>query len=168
MKQISFSFIEENPSDQNLAIKSIPQKEYGGTLLAGKRKSKRPLSTKKPIHIVIRSNHKSIFNPSNQSLDQLIRTQTEKFHIRLYDFALNWSHIHLLIRIKDQQNYVRFIRSLTAILSLRVRQYQKTQTSIKTFTLRPYSRIIEWGKDFKGVQNYQALNQLEARGFIRR
>ena len=138
----------------------------GGSLLQGRSKTKRPLSTKKPIHLILKSNHKGIFNPGNRSLDYLIRSQCEKFGIRLYDFALNWSHVHLLIRIQDRADYVKFVRSLTSIIALRIRSFNPTYTQI--FSLRPFTRIINWGQDFKNTLSYQILNQLEALGFISR
>ena len=154
MRQTSFSFLKDY------------KKEFGGSLLSGKRKTRRPLSTKKPIHLILKSTHKGIFNPGNRSLDKLIRSQCEKFGIRIYDLALNWSHVHLLIRIQDRGDYVKFIRSLTSIIAAKIRSFKTECTKI--FTLRPFTRIINWGKDFKNTLSYQILNQLEALGFISR
>ncbi|MEZ0391905.1 MAG: hypothetical protein ACAH59_06800, partial [Pseudobdellovibrionaceae bacterium] len=36
------------------------------------------------------------------------------------------------------------------------------------FTLRPFTRLISWGRDFKSVVEYLILNQMEARGLISR
>ena len=60
MKQLFFDFIQGY------------KKEFGGSLPVGKRKSKRPLSTKHPIHLILKSSQKGLFNPMNISLDQLI------------------------------------------------------------------------------------------------
>ena len=152
MRQTSFSFMKDY------------RKEFGGSLLLGKRKSKRPLSTKHPIHLVLKSVEKNLFNPGNRSLENLIRNEASRFGIKVYDLALNWSHIHILFRLKNKTDYVKFIRSLTAILSIRIR---KAKPTIKTiFNLRPFTRIISWGRDFKRALNYQTLNQLESLGLI--
>ena len=154
MKQLCFDFIRDY------------KKEFGGSLLIGKRKSKRPLSTKHPIHLILKSSHKGLFNPTNISLDQLIRSQAKKFGIRLYDLAINWSHIHMLIKIQNREGYNKFIRSLTALISMKI---QKIRPELKDiFTLRPFTRIVSWGRDFKRALKYQVLNQLEALGFVRR
>lgn len=71
MKQTSFGFLRNY------------KKEFGGSLLAGKRKTKRPLSTKHPLHLVLKSSHKGLFNPGNLNLESLIRTQAKKFGIRI-------------------------------------------------------------------------------------
>jgi len=79
MKQMSFGFIRDY------------KKEFGGSLLAGKRKTRRPLSTKSPIHLILKADQKGIFSPSNRSLDKLIRKTAQQFDIHLYDLAVNWS-----------------------------------------------------------------------------
>ena len=154
MRQTSFSFMKDYKN------------EFGGSLLIGKRKTKRPLSTKQPIHLVLKSCHKSVFNPSNQSLKNLIGKQAKQFNIKIYDQALNWSHIHLLINLQNKSDYVKFIRALTSILSERIRQKRPELTSI--FTLRPFTRIISWGRDFKNALSYQVINQLESLGLLQR
>ena len=154
MRQVSFSFMKDY------------KKEFGGSLLVGKRKSQRPLSTKLPIHLVLRASQKTLFKPHNSSLERLIRSQAKAFNIKIYELALNWSHIHLLIKLQERDDYVKFIRSLTSILVQRIKEYFP---EIKTvFSLRPYTRIVSWGKDFRNAFNYQILNQLEAWGVVRR
>lgn len=154
MKQLSLGFMQNY------------KKEFGGSLLIGKRKSKRPLSTKHPIHLVLKSSFKGVFNPSNKSLYELIKKQARKYGVRIYDLAINWSHIHCVIRIKGREDYLKFIRSLTSVISQRAKRHDSTLTQL--FTLRPYTRIISWGRDFKRVLNYQVLNQLESFGLIKR
>ncbi len=154
MKQTAFSFLKDY------------KKEFGGSLLEGKRKVKRPLSTKHPIHLILKSSLRGVFSPGNKSLDNLIRSQCEKFGIKIFNLAFNWSHVHLLIQIENRQDYVRFIRSLTSLLSQKIRSAKPDIEDV--FTLRPFTRIISWGRDFKRALEYQVLNQLEALGFIKR
>lgn len=142
------------------------KKEFGGELLAGKRKSKRPLSTKKPIHLVIRSSQRKVFLPNNKSLQDLIQRMANRFNIKIYDLALNWSHIHAVILLKDRADYAKFIRALTSIMADRVRKKLGSETEI--FCLRPYTRILEWGRDFKNALNYTWLNYFESFGWIKR
>lgn len=97
------------------------KKQFGGELLLGKRKSQRPLSTKKPIHLVLRSNTVRLFKPHNTSLEKLIYRIAGQFHIKIYDLALNWNHIHAIVIIKDRKDYVRFIRALTSLFGQRIR-----------------------------------------------
>ena len=154
MKQLKFKY---GPSYK---------KSFGGELLLGKRKSVRPLANTKPIHLVIRSSQSKVFIPWNRSLEKLIYKLADKFNIKIYDLSLNWSHIHSLIMIKDRKDYLGFIRALTSIVAQRIRAKLGAQT--KVFPLRPFTRILEWGRDFENVLNYVLLNQLESVGLIRR
>ena len=171
MRQTSFSFIQDY------------KKQFGGSLLLGKRKSKRPLSTKSPIHLILKSESGKFFNPRNESLDQLIRYQAKKFNIKIYDLAQNWSHIHLLIRLHSREDYVKFIRALTSIMAARIRRHlgesgHRNESNLtsrsahmdteKIFTLRPFTRVVSWGRDFRNALRYHRINILEAFGKIRR
>jgi REP element-mobilizing transposase RayT len=153
MRQSSFSFLKNY------------KKEFGGSLLLGKRKSQRPLSSKHPLHLVLRFELSGIFNPGHRSLERLIRQVATQFQIHIYDLALNWSHLHCVIRIKDRKSYNGFIRVLSSRLSTRVRS-QKTDAQQKIFTLRPFTCVLSWGRDFQQALSYQILNQLEAYGLL--
>ena len=142
------------------------KKEHGGSLLVGKRKGRRALSTTHAIHLTIKSDLKGVFNPGNRNLEQLIRKTADKFHVRIYETALNWSHIHCVVKIKDRKDYNAFIRALTSILAVKIRKH-KNFTG-KVFTLRPFTRILSWGRDFKNVLSYLVLNQLESLGLLAR
>ena len=152
MRQASFSFLK------------VYKKEFGGSLLEGKRKSKRPLSTKHPLHLILKSSCSGVFNPGNLSLEKLIRSQAKKFGIKIYELALNWSHIHFILKIESRKDYNKFIRSLTAVLAKQIRKLKPHLEVI--FDLRPFTRIISWGRDFKRVLEYALLNQMEAFGMI--
>ncbi len=137
---------------------------HGGSLLEGKRKGRRALSTKHAIHLVLKSNLKGVFSPGNRRLEQLIQNTAERFHIRVYSTALNWSHMHFVIKIKDRKNYNAFVRVLTSALAIKIRKYKNFAG--KVFTLRPFTRILNWGRDFKNVLSYLEINQLESSGFL--
>ncbi len=140
------------------------KKEHGGSLLVGKRKERRALSTKHAIHLVLKSDLKGVFNPENQRLEQLLRSTAEKFQVRIYSMALNWSHIHCVIKINDRKDYNAFIRVLTSTLALKIRKHKNFIG--KVFTLRPFTRILSWGRDFKNVLAYLVINQREAFGLL--
>ena len=149
-----------------LKYKNNFKKQFGGELLRGRRKTQRPLSIKKPIHLVLRSDTVNLFKPTNTSLEKLTYRIAGQFRIRIYDLSLNWNHIHAIIMIKDRNDYVRFIRALTSLISTKIKSKMNDLKSV--FSLRPFTRILEWGKDFKHTQSYIYQNQLEAFGYIKR
>jgi hypothetical protein len=144
MRQLQFGFTKNY------------KKEFGGALLAGKRKSLRPLSTKHPIHLILKTSGKSIFNPGNRKVEKLIRGTAQEFGVKVYDVALNWSHTHLLIYISSRQDYVRFVRAVGCRLE---------KLGAK-FALRPFTRILTWGKDLLGVKSYFEDNEMEGFGLL--
>jgi len=155
MRQASFGFTKNYP------------KEFGGSLLLGKRKEARPLSTKHPIFMTLKSTHTSFFNPSTRSLERVIREYAAKYQIKIHEFSLNWTHIHFAISIPSKENYLAFIRTLTAeIVRLLSKALGKNLKGL--FDLRPHSRIVTWGRELKSVIDYIILNQMEAWGLIRR
>jgi REP element-mobilizing transposase RayT len=155
MRQIQFGFIQDY------------KKTFGGEELKGKRKAKRPLSLKCPTHLILKSDLNSVFKPNNQRLQALIQNIASKFHIHIYDMAINWNHIHFLIQVKDRQDYVRFIRALTSKIVMAVRKALPNLRA-KLFTLRPFTRIVSWGKDFQNVRAYIVKNFFEANHWTRR
>ncbi|HEY8272528.1 MAG TPA: transposase [Pseudobdellovibrionaceae bacterium] len=129
MRQIDFGFLQKQSFS------------FGGSSLLGKRKTARPLSTKKPLHLVLKSQGSSLFNPGNRDLEKLIKDHAKKYSIAVYAFSFNWSHIHLVIKLTTRESYRAFIRTVTAAI-VSFLSKQKGRTLKGTFTLRPFTRIF--------------------------
>lgn len=131
--------------------------EFGGSLQIGRRKSKRTLTTKKPIHMTIKGDPKNSgpLMKHEKVINQEIKRWASKFAIRVYDFGIEKNHIHFAMKISSRENYNKFIRALTS----RIAQLLKFK-----FTLRPFTKILEWGKQFKNVLKYTIQNKEEALG----
>ena len=166
---------------QRLGKRKLPQlslftettkKFFGGLLLQGKRKTRRPLTTKNPIHFVFKASlatgAKSFRHPRNlRPLRLLIEADCRRFGVRLYRLAINFDHIHLILLIPKRQIYRRFISSLTSKISFKVGHGKKgDKAGRRFFVARPFSRILEWGRDYGHVCDYLEKNILEALGFI--
>lgn len=104
MRQTKFSFLKQY------------KKEFGGSLLIGKKKTRRPLSTKAPIHLILKSSRTKLFHPSNNDITRILKVDAKRFDLQIYDLAVNWNHIHLLIKIPSREAYIQFIRSVTSKL----------------------------------------------------
>ncbi len=81
----------------------------------------------------------------------------------VYDKAVNFNHVHFVIRIKSESDYRSWIRELTSeivrLLSV------KTGTKIaRFFSLRPWTRILHWGRDYNNALEYLILNKMEVVG----
>ena len=147
-----------NRKQKQLSFFKPISNEFGGSLLEGKRKSKRTLTTRKAIHLVLKGDtsesgslvHKR--NWINEEIERLVK----KFYIQIYDDpGICSNHIHFTIRISSIENYKKFIRALTG----RLAQVLKIK-----FLYRPYTKLVEWGRHFKRAMGYVLQNKEEALG----
>lgn len=134
--------------------------EFGGALLKRKRKTARPLTSKKPIHIVIRSTKARgphSFANNRKRLDQELRRCSIKWGIKVYRRVWVWDHLHAIIKIPNRTLYKNWIRELNSAIvrSLKAKDF---------FELRPYTRVIEWGKHLLQAKSYLELNEMETFG----
>src|SRR4051812_36301062 len=137
-------------------------------------KGRRPLSTKKALHLVLKSEvAKGALSLSHfknkQTIDGLVKHYSKKHGVQLYSYSNNGNHIHAVIRFKSVNAYKRFIKALTGHITYYLKQsYPELFKKIKKFWLyRPWPRIVEWGRDFKKALQYLAINQMEAMGMDR-
>jgi hypothetical protein len=136
---------------------------FGGSLLLGKRKSKRPLSAKKPIHLILKTDTqfaRSLFSPLYKNSMKSLKRTAEQFKIKIHELAFNFTHVHLVISFKSSSNYIKFIRVFTCRLAFLARA--KLNSTRKIFNFRPYSRIVSWGNDFRRVLAYLFNNQVQS------
>ncbi len=134
---------------------------FGGELLWGKKKSQRPLDLNKSIHLVLRLKELKLFLPSNVVLRQMIFTIAQKRQIKIYHLILNWTHVHICLKLSSRKAYTQFIRELTSKL---VKYFSKqTKRHLKDiFLYRPFTRVVNWGKDFLALKNYFKKNEKES------
>ncbi|MGZ3745260.1 MAG: transposase [Pseudobdellovibrionaceae bacterium] len=131
--------------------------------LKGKRKNARPLSSTKPLHLVLKSSGSSFFNPGNRKLEDIFREHAKKHSIKIFALSLNWSHVHLLLKLPSRNSYLAFIRTVTAAVVLFISKL-RGENKKGLFDLRPFTRILNWGRDFKNALAYIEKNSLEAWG----
>lgn len=135
------------------------EKEFGGSLaVKGRRKTARVLDSRKPLHFVLKSNHRTNLYPHRVLLRKLLSLYAKRFGIKVYKESVQRDHFHFCIKITNRQLYRGFIRALTGVIS------QKLGRGI--WSLLPYSRVISWGRDFLAVLDYILLNDCEVSGVV--
>ena len=149
----------------------------GGLLKRSHAKSKRPMSTKRPIHLVFKSRMatgpRSMLSPRHEDkIRDIVRKHSVRFGVRVYHYANGGNHLHLVVRIHNRelfQNFLRVISGLIARAVLRAERSSGKLTSGESFwQARPFTRIASWGHDYARLAKYMLLNNLEAIGFIAR
>ena len=141
--------------------------EHGGSLCQGKRKELRPITTKKAMHLVFRSDNATkelSFLKHEGLVRRLIKENAKRFYVQVYEVSINSNHLHFLVRPKSREGFKNFLRAFTGILARKMLKGKPSLSHFWSSTI--YSRIIYWGRAFKIAQNYVLQNTLEARGLI--
>ncbi len=172
---------KSNVTSKQLKLFKQPKlkKDHGGSLAVRKKRSRRPLNLKQSHHITMKSHHavgiRSLFRHKKMILS-LIKKNSSKFQVKVYEYALQGNHIHLLVKAQSReglQNFFRVIAGHTAQRILKESPFRqapggasnkptgckKNQRKFWSYLL--YSRIITWGKEFKLVVRYIQRNTLE-------
>jgi len=140
--------------------------EHGGELSAGRRKNRRPLSSKKPIHITLKSNFYFLRKLGKATIDSQVRRWSERFGIKVYKYSIQSNHLHLCIcgtSVKDIQN---FLRVLSGQIAQKLFKFCKGVLPRSFWKNLVHTRIVEWGRAFKAVIAYIEQNELEVLGLV--
>ncbi len=132
------------------------ENKFGGSLLTGKRKSARPIYTKRAMHLVLKAAEFRL-----KKNEHFIRVEVgraaKKWGVSIYQYAIASDHIHLLIRVPTRRSYRYFIQRISGVIALKL--------NLK-WAFRPFTRVVEWGLGYKRAKNYIRMNFFEAMGFV--
>lgn len=126
--------------------------EHGGVLAIKKRKTLRPLTKSKAVHMVLKSRTAVLFKNKNWILE-ILRKQARNSGVRIDAISVQRDHIHLVIRIYSRQLYKAFIRASTGLIARRLGK--------GLWKLLPFTRLINWGRDYKTACAYVFQNEME-------
>lgn len=126
---------------------------HGGSKAKGKRKVLRPLSTKLPIHLVLKASDPFQLLRSTRVVEHTIQKYATKFGITIYEIAVQADHIHLSFKIPSRELYLRWIRAMTSVLVLKIKKLK--------WGFPPFTRIATWGQGFKHLTKYIQNNKTE-------
>lgn len=159
-QQLGFEILE----DHNV-------KHFGGMYLKNSNpKKKRPLSIKRSSHLVMRSLHAKgsrSFLRFDTKIQDILSRQGRRFGVKVYRFANGGNHLHLVVLPSSRRGFNSFIRTISGLIARLVLGAEKgSAKGLKFWEKRPFTRIVEWGRDYKNVCAYLLQNTLEALGFI--
>jgi len=159
-------------------LNSHKQSVFGGSLLKNSHaKTKRPFRPHLALHVVLKMNpkicdesdpkiftRKSLFVFMNE-IDSVLLEQSRRHKIRVYGAANSGNHLHLVIQAPSKMHLNSFLRAFSGRVA-QIVQGEKLEKSRKSFKemfweARPYSRLVSWGKDLKGLLRYIGINATE-------
>lgn len=165
------------------------KKACGGSIAVGVRRKKRVLSTKTPLHLVLRSDfaygRRSLMR-HRPLIDRVLKKFSRRFRVSIYQRAIVSNHIHILIKGKTReelQNFFRVVAGHIAQEILRefpIQSWEKRardgaprrgegarERANKFWQTRVFTRVMSWGRDFVNVLNYIIQNTKEALGLVK-
>lgn len=151
-----------------LALKAADQtpKEFlpfGGSLLKNSNaKVPRPLSTKHPIHVVLRSSAAkgkwSLKKPLNHKMvEETFKQLASEYEIKVHEALVANDQLHLLIQLGRRDDFAPFIRSLSGTIAIKVTGANKLAgLKEKFWDFRPWSRVVAQKRGYSLLRDYKA------------
>lgn len=141
---------------------------FGGSLLKGNPKIRRPLDSKLPTLLTLRGIQGGLKSPKVfHKIDDIVYETAKKYGVRIYEYANVGNHLHILIRVTNLALWPAFIRELAGRIASAIKAFFKIEGNYWKF--RPHTRIVRgWKKAYKIAKDYVYLNILESKGHINR
>ncbi len=145
---------------------------HGGELGRGVRKTRRPVVTNRPMHLVLRAEKAKgalslLARPNVNSVKRILIRVSHRHHVRVMEWANVGNHVHLLIQAQTREGFANFLRRFSCEVALAVTGARKGKAFGRFWTGLAFSRIVEWGRALTIARRYIALNELEGRGISR-
>jgi REP element-mobilizing transposase RayT len=134
---------------------------FGGTHLKNSNaKEKRPISTKRSMHLVMRSSYAKGNNSllkRERKIREIIDTQGKAFGVKVYRQANGGNHLHLIVLPRSRNAFIGFIRAISGLITRAVLNTEKGRSlGFRFWDRRPFTRIVEWGREFKVVSTHSS------------
>ena len=162
--------------------------DFGGDLLLNSHaKLQRPISIRRSMHVCLRATicrgHLSFLRTNHRkAVSCILKNQAALHRIKLHKMAIASNHIHLILRPLSRKTLISFLRSISGLIARAVLKSERGKLSGRLprsssnrspslakkrfWDKRPWSRIINWGRDFRTAIKYLEQNTLEALGLI--
>lgn len=107
------------------------------------------------------------FHREKKFILTLLQVLSKQFHVRLDQISINTNHLHLLVHAKERSAFQSFLMAVSGRIAQRMTGSKKGSPQQEKFwDFIPFTRIVEWGKDFFWTKAYVIKNQLETDGII--
>jgi len=159
--------------NQHPAFRDYGRTRHGGDLRKGQRKLWRPFDPRRPLHLTLRSErakgHWSLLDCKNERrIRHLVYRFAEKNRVRIHKYANSGNHLHLLVQSKDQEAFQRFLKTISGLIARAVTGARKGKPAGKFWDSLAWTRVVNWGRDFRRVLDYVLMNEMEAAEVWRR
>jgi REP element-mobilizing transposase RayT len=147
--------------------RDLSRRTHGGIVSRGRRKNRRPLATKKWIHLVLKSDRavggRSFLTAKNKVfIERLLKLKARKFGVKIAEFANVGNHLHLKIRITDRLEFGKFLKSVTTQVARFVTGARRGHPFGRFWQGLAYTRVLSSRYEELQLRGYIVANRLEA------
>lgn len=155
---------------RQLSLLSPAPSRHGGDLATGRRKSARPFSPRLPLHVVLKSTRArgelSLLRPARaRRVRALLASASAKHGVRLRHQVNVGNHLHLVLQARRRESLRAFLREVAGRIAFETLGARKGRPRGRFWDGSPFSRLVQWGRDLRGVGEYLAGNRVAALGF---
>jgi len=137
---------------------------HGGTKTKGRRKDKRPLSTKHAIHLVLKSK-KAVgtfsFFKHSKAIQRTLKIYGKKYGVIIKDIINMGNHLHLKIIITERKSFGNFLRTVTALIARQVTKAKKGKSFGRFWDGIPFTRILKTSYEEFQLRGYFKANRVQ-------
>ena len=156
--------------------------DHGGRRRDGKRKLARPVTTKRPMHVVMkaskaRGEHSMLSPKVVRKIEARLHADAAKNQVKIRGFVNVGNHLHLIVQPRTRAGFQRFLRTFSGVVARMVTGARRGRAieggsggSVSRGGHRAFwdglafSRVVTWGRAYEGLQKYFEMNNAEAGG----
>lgn len=160
---------------------------HGGSLRRLRKGRKyRPLSSRKPHHVVFKADKKAMKlnfrSPRVYKLvHRIIKRYSKRFHVKIEQCSVNFDHIHMNFRIPRRAMSHYFLRVVAGQIAQELQNSQllrevtdtpkaakgiSAKRLMKLWLVRPFTRVVHGWRAYITLRHYIQLNEREVSGVI--
>ena len=141
------------------------RRSHGGTFKYAK--IERPLSTKKWIHLTLKS-HKAkgelsfLHSKNRQRVEKILADKARKFHVLIAEFVNVGNHLHIKIKISSRESFQHFLRAVTTLIARTVTGAKKGKPFGRFWQGLAYTRVLKSALEVLQLKGYFEANRRQA------
>jgi hypothetical protein len=138
----------------------------GAESLKRNRKVRRPLDSKLPVHLILKSSKArgslSFVRKRNKHwIWLLVHKKADKFGVKLQGFANVGNHLHIKIKFQRREQFQNFLRSISSLIARHVTGARKGKLFGKFWDYLAYTKVVKVWSQEKRLDKYIVANAIE-------
>ena len=140
---------------------------HGGACAKKRAKARRPLDSRKPIHVILRSiNARGVLSlkatREREARIASIMRRADKQGVRILSLANVGNHLHAIVRFSSRVQFANWLRVAAGLIARLVTGACRGKPFGKFWDDLTFTRVIHPGRDLEAMISYLKANRIEA------